>query len=205
MAGVYGSKFCFSVARLVLAHARRHHIFPVPQDTAARHVVGRPAYSKRSLPASGAVSEWASTSGKRPRLSARTSTASRAGSSLTSGSSGAPSRGSAQKIEDRLQRLTRPLVVQRGLAPRLRGLVSSSAAPVTPLAFKTEKAELGAGGKWQGLWPPDAKGGRLCDVGLLRVAERRAGATPAGLADAYVKSPSLPEVQDRGRLGAYLL
>ena len=119
----------------------------------------RPASSKRLLPASGAVSERASTSGKRPRQSARTSTASRAGSSLTSGSSGAPSRGSAQKIEDRLQRLTRPLVVQRGLAPRLRGLVSSSAAPVTPLAFKTEKAEIGAGGNGRGFGPRTLKVG----------------------------------------------
>ena len=35
VARVYGSKFCFQVARLVLAHARRHHIIPVPQNAAA--------------------------------------------------------------------------------------------------------------------------------------------------------------------------
>ena len=146
--------------------------------------LARPASNRRSLPASGAVSGRALTSGNRPRQSARTSTASRAGSSPTSGSNGAPSRVSAQKVGGRLQRPARPPAVQHGPAPQPHSLVEGSVSPVTPPTYKAKEAGLEACAVWEGHRPPDARGGRLCDVGLLRVAERRARAASTETEDA---------------------
>ncbi|CAK0837701.1 unnamed protein product [Prorocentrum cordatum] len=118
----------------------------------------RPISNKRSIQASGVVSEGALTSGSRPRQSATTSTARQAGSSLASASSGAPLRAAAKKVGGRRQRLARPPAARHGPTLQPRNLVESRDSPAALQTYKAEVAEFEAwaAGGGRGLHAPGA-------------------------------------------------
>ncbi|CAK0827978.1 unnamed protein product [Prorocentrum cordatum] len=89
----------------------------------------------------------------------------KAGSPLTSASSGGPLLAPRQRPEGRRQRLARPPAVRHGPAPQPRNLVECSVAPGTLRTYKAEVAEFRAwaAGRGLGLRTPESADSAMSD------------------------------------------